>query len=119
MQFMILLTRHPNQAETPTPADLREEEFEKVRGLYTDGVVQQMWLRGDAGGRAAEALFGLRTLRGFINYEFAEEHYPQFLRTVSQGIAQDGASRREVRRAHHGRCLPVTPGRGTRAALRG
>ena len=24
------------------------------------------------------------TLRGFINYEFAEEQYPAFLRTVSQ-----------------------------------
>jgi NADPH-dependent curcumin reductase CurA len=32
------------------------------------------------------------TLRGFINYEFAEEHYPQFLRTVSKGIA-DGRIR--------------------------
>jgi NADPH-dependent curcumin reductase CurA len=28
------------------------------------------------------------TLRGFIYYDFAEEHYPQFLRTVSEGIAQ-------------------------------
>jgi len=27
------------------------------------------------------------TLRGFINYEFAAEHYPQFLRTVSEAIA--------------------------------
>jgi NADPH-dependent curcumin reductase len=32
------------------------------------------------------------TLRGFINYEFAEEHYPAFLRTVSAGIA-DGRIR--------------------------
>jgi NADPH-dependent curcumin reductase CurA len=30
------------------------------------------------------------TLRGFINYEFAEEHYPAFLKTVSQGL-KDGA----------------------------
>jgi hypothetical protein len=49
MQFMILFTRHPDKAETPAPADLREAEFEKVRGLYTDGLVQQIWLRGDAG----------------------------------------------------------------------
>jgi NADPH-dependent curcumin reductase CurA len=32
------------------------------------------------------------TLRGFINVEFAEEHYPGFLRTVSAGIA-DGRIR--------------------------
>ena len=32
------------------------------------------------------------TLRGFINYEFAEEHYPAFLHTVSAGIA-DGRIR--------------------------
>jgi muconolactone delta-isomerase len=50
MQFMILFTRHPDKDETPAPAGLREAEFEKVRGLYTDGLVQQIWLRGDAGG---------------------------------------------------------------------
>lgn len=32
------------------------------------------------------------TLRGFINYEFAAEHYPDFLRIVSAGIA-DGRIR--------------------------
>jgi NADPH-dependent curcumin reductase CurA len=32
------------------------------------------------------------TLRGFINYEFAAEHYPAFLKTVSAGIA-DGSIR--------------------------
>src|SRR5271169_2866902 len=32
------------------------------------------------------------TFRGFINYEFAEKHYPAFLRTVSAGIA-DGRIR--------------------------
>lgn len=31
-------------------------------------------------------------LRGFINTEFAEEHYPAFLATVSKGIA-DGRIR--------------------------
>jgi hypothetical protein len=40
MQFMILFTRHPDKAETPAPAGLREAEFEKIRGLYTDGLVQ-------------------------------------------------------------------------------
>lgn len=32
------------------------------------------------------------TLRGFINYEFAEQHYPEFLREVGAGIA-DGRIR--------------------------
>ena len=50
MQLMILFTRHPDKAETAAPADLREAEFEKIRGLYADGLVQQIWLRGDAGG---------------------------------------------------------------------
>jgi hypothetical protein len=50
MQFMILFTRHPDKEETPAPAELREAEFEKVRGLYRDGLVQQVWVRGDAGG---------------------------------------------------------------------
>ena len=50
MQFMILITPHTDKAETPAPADLREAEFEKVRGFYTGGLVQQVWLRGDAGG---------------------------------------------------------------------
>ena len=48
MQFMTLFST--DKAETPAPADLREAEFEKIRGLYTDGLVQQIWLRGDAGG---------------------------------------------------------------------
>jgi muconolactone delta-isomerase len=50
MQFMALFTRHPDKADTPAPADLREAEFETVRGFYADGLVQQIWLRGDAGG---------------------------------------------------------------------
>jgi len=50
MQFMILFTRHPNKAATPAPTDLSEAEFEKVRGFYADGLVQQVWLRGDTGG---------------------------------------------------------------------
>jgi hypothetical protein len=50
MQFMIPFTRHPDKAETSAPADLREAEFEKIRGLYADDLVQQIWLRDDAGG---------------------------------------------------------------------
>jgi hypothetical protein len=33
MQFMTLLTYHPDKAEVPVPADLREAEFEQVRDL--------------------------------------------------------------------------------------
>jgi NADPH-dependent curcumin reductase CurA len=35
------------------------------------------------------------TLRGFFNYEFAEEHYPEFLRIVSDGIADGRIKYRE------------------------
>jgi hypothetical protein len=50
MQFMILFTRNPNTAATSAPTELGEAEFEKVRALYSEGLVQQVWLRGDAGG---------------------------------------------------------------------
>ncbi|MBV8899575.1 MAG: hypothetical protein JOY92_05630 [Verrucomicrobia bacterium] len=50
MQFMILFSRHPEKASLPVPADLREAEFQVVRGFYADGFVRQVWLRGDAGG---------------------------------------------------------------------
>jgi muconolactone delta-isomerase len=50
MQFMILFTGNPDKAKTPAPADLRETEFDTVRRLYTDGLVRQIWLRGDTGG---------------------------------------------------------------------
>src|SRR5258708_37637690 len=53
MQFMTLFSWHPDKAETPAPADLREAEFEMIRGLYAAGLVQQIWLRGDAGGACA------------------------------------------------------------------
>jgi NADPH-dependent curcumin reductase CurA len=35
------------------------------------------------------------TLRGFINYEFADAHYPAFLETVSQGLADGSIAYRE------------------------
>jgi hypothetical protein len=50
MQFMILFTLHPDKAEIPVPAELREEEFQKVRGLFADSLVRQIWLRGDVRG---------------------------------------------------------------------
>jgi hypothetical protein len=48
MQFMAMFTFHPGKAETPAPADLREAEM--VRGFYMDGLVRQIWLRGDGQG---------------------------------------------------------------------
>src|SRR6202171_124828 len=53
MQFMTLFSWHPDKGKTPAPADLREAEFEMIRGLYTAGLVRQVWLRGDAGGACA------------------------------------------------------------------
>lgn len=50
MQFMVLFTRHPDKADTPVPARLHEAEIQTVRGFYADGLVQQVWLRGDTGG---------------------------------------------------------------------
>lgn len=50
MQFIVILAAHPDSAETPTPSDLLDAEFETVRALYSDGMVQQVWLRGDVRG---------------------------------------------------------------------
>ena len=78
MQFMILFTLHPDKAEVPVSEELREQEFQKVRGLYTDNLVRQIWLRGDVRGacmiieatstdEAAEKLNALPLVRsGFL-----------------------------------------------------
>jgi muconolactone delta-isomerase len=50
MQFMTLITRHPDNAGTPPPSELREAQFEKVRSLYADGFLRQIWFRGDVRG---------------------------------------------------------------------
>ncbi len=47
---MILFTGNPDKAKTPALADLTDVEFETVRRLYTDGLVRQIWLRGDVRG---------------------------------------------------------------------
>ena len=49
MQLMILFARHPDK-ETVSPGELGQAEFEKVRGLYMDGFVRQIWLRVDQPG---------------------------------------------------------------------
>ena len=53
MQFMVLFTRDPEKAATPTPVDLRDAEFEAIRGLYAEGSIRQIWLRGDVAGACA------------------------------------------------------------------
>lgn len=50
MQFMILFTRSPDK---PMTSDLSAAEFEAVRGLYADGLIRQIWLRGDVAGACA------------------------------------------------------------------
>jgi NADPH-dependent curcumin reductase CurA len=47
---------------------------------------------GPASATLRDVLTKSLTVRGFINYEFVEEHYPAFLRIVSAGIA-DGRIR--------------------------
>jgi NADPH-dependent curcumin reductase CurA len=62
------------------------------------GLIAQYSAAGQAAGpnllpaTMREVLTKSLTLRGFINYEFAAEHYPNFLQTVSAGLA-DGRIR--------------------------
>ncbi len=49
MQFLVLISRtSPIPATAPTPSQ-REAESEVIRGLYLEGIVRQIWLRGDGG----------------------------------------------------------------------
>jgi hypothetical protein len=49
MQFLVLISRtSPTPDKFPKPAE-REAESEAIRRLYLDGVVTQIWLRGDGG----------------------------------------------------------------------
>lgn len=48
MQFADLLTRRPHRSKSVCFSCLGEDEFEKVRGFYTDGLVQ-IWLRCETG----------------------------------------------------------------------
>jgi hypothetical protein len=49
MQFIILFSRHPEKTAIPAPGDLREAEYQSVRGFYSQGFIRQIRLRGDAG----------------------------------------------------------------------
>ena len=65
------------------------------------GLIAQYNTSGQAAGpnllpaTMREVLSKRLTVRGFINYDFAEEHYPAFLRTVSAGIADGRIHYRE------------------------
>jgi hypothetical protein len=51
MQFMVLTRRRSEAfADDAYTPDRLEAEAEAVRRLYADGVVRQIWLRGDTGG---------------------------------------------------------------------
>jgi uncharacterized protein YciI len=53
MQFAVLFNLNPAKAQTPPPAELREAEFETVRGFYMEGLMRQIWLKSDGSGAVA------------------------------------------------------------------
>ena len=50
MQFSILTRRKIDQFGEEAFAALQDVESEAVRGLYAEGVVRQIWMRGDVPG---------------------------------------------------------------------
>jgi hypothetical protein len=48
MQCTILVSRDPEKDSIPVPADLREAEYQKIRGFYVEGFIRQIWLRAGA-----------------------------------------------------------------------
>lgn len=77
MQSMVLFSLNPDKAQTPPAGELREAEFETVRGLYMEGLIRQIWLRTDGSGAfaiveaasadaAAEKLGGLPMVRAGV-----------------------------------------------------
>jgi hypothetical protein len=77
MQFMVLFSLNPDKAQTPPAEELREAEFEAVRGLYMESLMRQIWLRSDGSGAvaiveaasadaAAEKLDGLPMVRAGV-----------------------------------------------------
>jgi muconolactone delta-isomerase len=53
MQFMVLFSLNPDKAQTAPAEELREAEFEAVRGFYMEGLMRQVWLRSDGSGAFA------------------------------------------------------------------
>ncbi|OZD07307.1 hypothetical protein CH275_09225 [Rhodococcus sp. 06-235-1A] len=52
MQFLVMSRRRVEQFSDEDFAAVLPEETEAVRALYADGVVRQIWLRGDVAGAA-------------------------------------------------------------------
>jgi muconolactone delta-isomerase len=50
MQFMVIASVNPERALTPPSAQFGEAESQAVRGLYMDGLIRQIWVRGDQSG---------------------------------------------------------------------
>ena len=50
VQCITLVSRDPEKDSIPVPADLREAEYQKIRGFYVEGFIRQIWLRGDVTG---------------------------------------------------------------------
>jgi hypothetical protein len=50
MQFMALFAINPGRAQVPVPAELRQAEFETVRGFYMESFVRRIWARTDVRG---------------------------------------------------------------------
>jgi hypothetical protein len=43
---VISVSRDPEKDSIPVSADLREAEYQKIRGFYLEGLIRQIWLRG-------------------------------------------------------------------------
>lgn len=50
MQLIASVTLNPEGPRTPPPAELQQAEFQAVRGLYMDGLIQQIWVYADGSG---------------------------------------------------------------------
>jgi hypothetical protein len=50
MQLIATVTLKPVGPHTPPPTELQDAEFQAVRGLYIDGLIQQIWVYADGSG---------------------------------------------------------------------
>lgn len=50
MQLIATVTLNPEGPGTTPPAELQESEFQAVRGLYIEGLIQQIWVYADGSG---------------------------------------------------------------------
>ena len=50
MQFLVISRRRTESFSDAEFAALREKEFAQARALYGEGILRQIWMRGDAAG---------------------------------------------------------------------